>query len=190
MTVYYTHRSLSCSDIVREASSCSRCEKFRDPYLGHILRVRDLFTLSFKWNISLPPIKVQEILEEEVGKYQRQREWQTPKNQVLLDTTGLTYILRDYGNKQETCRGLRRPLAQKHCYLINVYKRKSGFLQCFGLHATFKGSPHAQHWMDNYNMNSILFVNIFFLIMLCLFYFTNLFFMCHCFSFCVFVGFF
>jgi len=48
MTSCYTHRSVTCSAIIRKASSCSRT----NPQADHMERVRNLETLILKWDVS------------------------------------------------------------------------------------------------------------------------------------------
>lgn len=74
----YTHRSLSCSVISREASPAVHEEKYRDPQPDIMCRVGDLGTLSPKWSTSIksPLLRHRELCGEKRQKeYLSQRGW-------------------------------------------------------------------------------------------------------------------
>ena len=52
MIFCYTHRSVNMdSDVIREASSCSRSEQIQRPTARHYAK-RDLGTFNSKWDVS------------------------------------------------------------------------------------------------------------------------------------------
>jgi hypothetical protein len=79
----YAHRLAACSAIIREASSCSRWDKYRDtpPPSLTLYRVRDLGTLSPKWDVSIKflPSELGEPQGRGDGNCVRATRWRTPR---------------------------------------------------------------------------------------------------------------
>lgn len=56
MTFHYTYKSESCSVITREASLKIYENKYKDPELDNMQRVRNLGTLCPKWVVFIKPL--------------------------------------------------------------------------------------------------------------------------------------
>ena len=85
MRVCYTHRPVPCSAILREASSCSRQEQYRDPQPDNVQSVRDLGTSSPKPNVSIKslPSRLKELWGRGGGKCKGQSRCGTSMTQTL-----------------------------------------------------------------------------------------------------------
>ena len=51
MAFYYSHRLVHCSAIIRETSSCSKGNKYRNSDPDNVQRVRDLGIPSHNWDV-------------------------------------------------------------------------------------------------------------------------------------------
>lgn len=81
--IFYTHRPVPCSVIIRDISSCSRWEIIQRHIVDIIERVRDLGKHSPKWDISIQSLF--SGIKESHGRdreCKNQRAWKSPRKQA------------------------------------------------------------------------------------------------------------
>ena len=109
-TACHTHRSISCSVIRAKHLPVGDANKYRDPQLYSVLRMRDLSTPSPNWDVFIKvfPSRLRESLKKRKQKDSESRwGWRMPWKQGLPETAGLMHIWthRDCGSMHRTCIG-------------------------------------------------------------------------------------
>lgn len=87
MAFCYAHRSLPCSVIIREASSCLRREQIQRPSARQCAESERVWTLSPKWDVSIRFLlsEFREPHGRGGGNSLRARVWRTPRKQGPLN---------------------------------------------------------------------------------------------------------
>lgn len=109
-------------------------------YNGRMYRVRDLGTLSAKWEAFIKPLSsgLREVCRRGGSKYcKSQQGWRIPKKQCLTDTAGLEHIWphREYGSRHSTYTGPSQIVF--HCWEWN---------SAWAHDCTDKGTCHQDWW--------------------------------------------
>lgn len=163
MTFCYTYRSVSCSAIIREASSCSRWEQIQRSTTGLCSESERPWNTQSKWIVSIKffPSVFMELWKSRGKDCKSQWGWKTPRRQSLLDTTGLMHIWTHrvceripsmHKSKSDGLSALRRdkdpnphpsPEAVSNWQLFKKenFVFSNGVL--LGIQITLKGRPHA-----------------------------------------------
>lgn len=104
------YKSVSHSVIIIEVSSCRRQNSYRNSDLVDKQRVRDLKTLSTKWDVSINslPSELRKLWKRSRKLVRVRGEWRIPKKHCPLNPTGLTHIQthRNFGSMNRTYIGL------------------------------------------------------------------------------------